>query len=358
MPSSRLDRQAKIFQMKIQQCISMKDEEIDRLHDRLLFLKSGILAAKTRFSELDRQIGIERNRADAARNGNIAYMQSVIASKQAQHEKLLKDIHANHAIEIDTIQSNFQEQLERVNHTQQELLIAQTKRIDEEILQVRNTITECELSREKVITENEKTMREIEEENAQEFERSIERIRALEQIIETKNKERIEGLVAAKAKLSESISMIERMEDKHIDNIKSWEKRSDKIDETYQTELAELLEGQEHGRQTMEVELSDARKRVHILERALAKLKLGHREDMKRTQLELDHTSLRCKSVRIDENMNNQEMDKLTRRKSKMEKSRSLLSQKEQHLAEIRHKNADLHRACGALRHDVKFRRL
>lgn len=112
----------------------------------------------------------------------------------------------------------------------------------------------------------------------------------------------------------------------------------------------------EEERQKMNEIYRNAKARCRRLQSAMRKMKIGYEADIKKTELELDYLQSNTVIYHGNENADQQELTKLTKRRLAIQNSRKVLNEREQYLSQIRRENAELNRAYTALNFTARFK--
>ena len=103
-PKSYFDRQIQSFQFKIQQKLTLWDEEIERLSNRLNMTKSQIHYEKQRIEQLDREISNAIEYKDGEARQKTASFNAIIARAKANYHAQLQSMQTQHMEEITQLQ--------------------------------------------------------------------------------------------------------------------------------------------------------------------------------------------------------------------------------------------------------------
>ena len=113
MRSSVLNKQIQDFQFRIQQTVILHDEEINRLSDLLIMLKSEIIKGQQDLNSLVERIEhIYENRAYLSKKKVIS-RENTMARLKANHNKKIQELQTKMQEEISYVHQEFEKILEK-----------------------------------------------------------------------------------------------------------------------------------------------------------------------------------------------------------------------------------------------------
>ncbi|OHT13034.1 hypothetical protein TRFO_03447 [Tritrichomonas foetus] len=353
--SKPLERQIQGFQFKIQQAISIKDEEIGRLSETLVHYKSKIVEAKEEIQRINHEIEITKESRDSANRCNKAQFEAQIALRNARHKEIIKQMQAEQAEEINKLHAEFSETLENLEN---EISPSYSEQFE---LVERSRINTLKMIEQYQTTIRELTSAENSEESISEsdFERREKRIHDLQNIVKMRNEERLQSLLDSKKKLTECMQMLEDIDKDHISSIAEMKKKIADMDKTYTIEINDMRDNHHHVKVIQQQKYEQAIHQYNSLRRALTKLRAGHQSQLKQSMQEMSMIKTRfAASAPVSyktENDDPQLLESIEKNRARLRNTKELIRQREEDLRKVRQENQSLKQELGRIRHHIEY---
>jgi chromosome segregation ATPase len=352
-PPNVLDRKARAFQFRIQQTLSLRDEEIERLSTHLTTLKSTILLSKQRLRELDQEIqdASEYRRGDE--NRRQATRSAALARFKSSHHQSIQEMQQSQTGEIEHEQELFEQELEAISETGARKLDEAEADLDQAIAKFRGQLQGYQ--REAA------SIQEHEESVAADMLASIDTvghdaIANLQDMIKQRNTERFQNLQGSRMKLASCVETLDTMGRSHSLAVADRRRALKEIEQRYETDLAKLEERHRPKLARLAQRLGDTQERTKTLLRAAHHLEHTNQRQLKATLKDLDAMKRKSEMLGEDEMVAPEDLQRVEGRKAELLRLQRLLSQKEVRLLEARQDNEALKKELWRVRHNLKFR--
>lgn len=362
-----LNRRAQYCQFRIQQAISLIDDEIGRLLQRLKMYNSQILEYKDKFQDLENKIQSAKISQDGFYKMRTADLKTSISRLKARQFQQIQEIKQSHSLELESMQRDFETILRNFNKRNASISANDIKMLNQKYLEQEKAIqNEIDIYKSKIQTYNEAIQQQEKQMNStlDETDNFYEEINSsvvleLTRTIEERSKERYQSLIDSKSKLKECVEQMETMDRQHKLKINELADEISSIDNEYHKTLSELNEKHEIQIINLKNHLSEAEKREKVLTKAAQKLELENQKQLKNTKMELQKMEENIKFKKTSKSLNDSQdsnyYNQLKELKSDLKRLLKRLRAREEQLKEKREENQVLKRKIGSLKHDIRF---
>ena len=349
--SNVLDRRIEHFQHKVQQNITLADDEIQRLSQDLQTLQGEIVEVKDQISKVNTQL----NQAEQASKGKIqrkiAKGQLKVANVKIKNENIIKEIVEKHRIDMNALQNDYQNSLAQLEvwaakrETQRTAALdAALKQITEQTNQTRSTMTTIERT---AVDDAGAEM-----EDLQTIENN--RLTRLERLVKAKNNERLNSLLAAKARLSDCVTTLEEMERNHSLTMSSYQGKLSSLDANYEQVVKRMQETCSREVETLKRKLLEIQRKDESMRDMIDKIQHNQKRQMFSAVREGEDLRLQMQTV-CSEPVYIASEDEEHRQQSIMyEKLKKKLADRENQLIKARTENESMKREICRLQHENK----
>ena len=354
-PNSPLfDRKVKYVQFRIQEAISLRDDEIDRMGKRLNQYKTLILEAKEKIQSLSLKIKEESEAKLGERKRRNAELNVSVARVKAAHHQSLQDLQRSQANEIEMIQEEFEDALKTLKESSSVRFTNRTAVVDNEISKVKAQIQTYRNEKAKV---EKQSLVQTEAETENQFDRlNLGVIEQLQQLIQQRNNERFESLRQSKVRLAQCVDTIENMSRKHTIQVADLQNQLKELDESYEDSYRRLEDKHSFRLEGLKNHLVEAQKRSNRLLSAARRLDFENQKQLKATIRDLDNMKEKCYSVSEDiKGMDDDRQKLLNELQTDLPRLRRNLQKLDEVLADKRHENESLRRELGQCQHYIRF---
>jgi myosin heavy subunit len=351
-PESVLDRQAQTIQFRVQQHLSLYDEEIERLVAILNSLKTKILESKQALHEIDRQIlEIHESKSAEMRRKEVTVHTS-LAKVKARHHHSLQQLQTIQTAEIEIEQAQFESEMERINDSKNAKLAESISELDTELIKHRKQLETYQESAFQ-IREHEETVLSDMEDHVETVDSTV--IDELQQIVQQRNTERYQNLQQSKEKLSQCIETLDDMTRVHTLAVNDRRIALKEIEQKYETELLNLEERHRVTNVRLNGTLYDVQQRTKILLKAAHHLERSNQKQLNETMKELELMKNRTIARTDRPLLRPEDVVKVQKQKKVLEKLSKGRAGKDDNLIQIRGTNHDLKSEIWRMRHELRF---
>lgn len=364
-----LDRRVQYCQFRIQQALSLIDDEIERLLKRYRIYNSQIIECKEKIQDLENQIKSAEISQDGFYRMRTADLKTYISRLKARQFQQISEIKQNYALEVESMQRDFETILRNFNHSSNGLSTNDLNLYKQKEKAILNDI---EIYKSKIQTYREALQQQEKEfnsfSNVNETDVFYEEINSpiileLSKTIEERSKERYQSLIDSKNKLRECVEQIESMDRQHKLKINELADQISSIEGEYHKLFSQLSEKHEIKMMNLKKHLLEAEKREKVLAKAAHKLESENQRQLKNTKIELQKmeelniksTSKSLKNSLDDSQGSNNYYNQLKDLKSDIKRLLKKLHIREEELKEKREENQALKREIGSLKHNIRF---
>lgn len=349
-----MNRTVQYFQYRIQQAISLCDDEIDRLCKTLGLYKSRILETKEKIANTEREIATQTElRRGEQKRKEIAF-QAALAKLRSQYHQKIQDLQKAHESEIEILQQNFEDSLSDLTKAEEDKLNESIQALEKDF---ENCMADVRKYQDQIDQVLESTTN-LETEDKDDFEdltQSI--IGELQATLETRNEERFANLSQSKAKLSQCIDAIDSMTHAHSIRVQEIQKSIDAAERQYESRVSDMKSQHEYKLRILKTRLAESESTASTLSRAAKKLEKDNQNQLRNTMNEIDRLRSQM-SVKPDRE-NNETVTKQKAKLAKVQKEVNGLSDElsryEETLAVKRQENETLKREIGRVKHEIGF---
>ncbi|EAX95629.1 hypothetical protein TVAG_047270 [Trichomonas vaginalis G3] len=346
-----LERQVKNIQFRIQQKISIADDEIERFSEVLTQYKSEIVRKEKELERIQGKIDSLTQIKDGEKRRMQVDHQMRLSQMTLNHQLFIQKLREEQENEINRIQDEFGTKLENISNLIDGRLERSYKSVEKEIEMLRNTIdvNAATLSR----TNRKKDNLDIEtKDHCNTINNGV--ILQLRSYAQKCNNERANNLLMSRAKLQECVAQIEDMEKEHITALNDRKNALEHIDKQYEKELASLAQQHNHKILMLSGHLTETQKRMQILRKAAHNLEQSNEQQLHETMKEID---MMPSPVQNDQDY--EILGEEQKNGEELEKKRSILKmelrKKEELLDEVRNENSKIRKDIAAVSHQVRM---
>ncbi|EAX89335.1 hypothetical protein TVAG_574710 [Trichomonas vaginalis G3] len=346
-----LDRQVKNIQFRIQQQISLADDDIQRLAEQLAEYKAEIVRREKELNKIERSIDEVNEIRSGQQKRQNATKGMQISQLNFQHHNFIQQLRQQQAEEIDKLQDMFNSKLEQFNNQANYQMQKNFEDINKQIDDLRSqiNINSTNLSRRnKRVNSFDKEA----EDHCILLNNNL--ILELRARVQAKNEERAENLRQSKEKLTEIVMELEDMEKEHSRSVADRRKALEHMDKVYNKELIKLEQQHQHKLLMLNGHLSEAVKRAQILRRAAHKLEQSNERQLHDTMREIDSMNITKTNIDSSQNleMEKQRNEQMTLKRDDLQAE---LQTKEEQLEAARMQNNMLKKDLATVKHQLKF---
>ena len=349
--SLSLDRQVKKIQFRIQQEISITDDEIQRMSEQLTEYKSEIVRKEKTLNKIERDL----EDAKASKEG---VAKRIAVNKKLQITQIKNDFHLfiqdlrkQQEEEISALQDQFEEKLISFENMSNDQIEQKYEQIDKEIENLRSEIARNTT----VVSRRTNVKDKIKAEttaHCQVLNNNL--VIQLRSIIQSRNQERAENLRMSKEKLMECVETIEDLDKEHESAVSDRRNVLSRLDKVYEKELRKLAQAQDHKLLMLKGHLLEAEKRTQILRRAAHKLEQSNELQLHETMKEIDMMHVQDYSSATYKQLS-EEQAKSDVLIQKREELKGALKEREEALEHVRAENSQIKKSIAQLKHEIRF---
>jgi chromosome segregation ATPase len=279
--AARVDRRIQYCHFRIQQAISLCDDELERLTNRLTQLKSDILTTRMQIGDTDRQIAELRDAREGDSRRRRASLEVSLSRMRSAHYQRAHDLQHTQAAEIERLQTDFEAAFASHAQTSQELLQGEEADLDCQAQKIEAHLELLKGQIESVVAEDESAKEPYEEVNSAVLEE-------LQVMLQSRVEERLANLSQSKAKLGQCIDVIERMERDHKVQVDELRSRIQARDERYQSDLDAIRTREDFKVARLKHQLVDIEAKLAKLAKAARHLTHDNQAQLQQTMSEID----------------------------------------------------------------------
>jgi chromosome segregation ATPase len=351
-PEKFLDRQAQAIQFRVQQHLSLRDEEVERLSNVLNGVKTKILEARQQIREIDREIIEAREYQGGDARRKAVGLGTSLAKVRARHHKEMQELQNMQTGEIEIEQAQFEAEMERLTDTTHAKLAEQMEALDVEIGKHRKQVEAYQASATKIEQHEEAVVVDMEE-HVETVNSAV--IEELQEIVQQRNAERYQNLQQSKEKLSQCIETLDQMMRVHALAVNDRRTAIKEIEQKYESELVNLEERHRATKERLTANLRDVQQRTSTLLKAAHHLERSNQKQLSETMKELELMKNRTMARTDQPLVKPQDHAKVEAQKKNLEKLTRRRIGKEENLNQVRGTNQDLKREIWRIRHDLRF---
>ena len=346
-----LDRTVEFCQYRLQQAISLCDDEIERLSRRLNFYKSEILDMKQKIEGAEKEIAEGQGKREAQARKVETGIQIRLARIRTEQHQRIQDLQKRNAEEVERLQQSFEETLAGLRQAEEQKLAEKTSAIEGEMKKVLSNSTRHQEEIEEILS----TKAKMEEERDEDVEESCDAIIAdLQHLLTIRNEERVANLAQSKSKLAQCVDAIEAMERHHTIRVQELQAQLDSIDKAHEENVDVIKRQQQTKMQRLKAQLAEREKSLEALTKASRRLEKENQAQLRQTLNELDRMKFKP-SVQDTMEVTEAQKSNLAKLQSEIASLQKELKASEDELDEKRRENEGLKREIGRLKHEISF---
>lgn len=351
MTAPALDRQIQEFQFRIQQKLKLQDEEINRLADHLVNIKSKIIETQKNCAKVNDQIEQVKE-----------YHAALAEKRKIDFESRLSQIHVNHlqdvqqlqefqAAQIAELQKEFQECLDKVGIQSKEKSSEENAAIENELDNVRTLLQSLQEALEEAKSQREDASSGTFDQVADVDQGVIEELR---ETLVIRTEDRMRNLKSSKAKLQQCINLIEDLDRKHELTVLQKRQKLSECQRVYEETKQQLTEERNMQRADEQERLREVNLRNKRLQRLKKRREADHSSNLRQTALEADLVR-GAGGIKLNAFVPDNAFGERERLNQALENRKKALKQKEKLLFEAREENDNLKSEIGRLKHIIRF---
>jgi chromosome segregation ATPase len=268
-----LDRQMEQFQHRVQQKITLADDEIQRLSTHLSMLQTDIFDTKDQLNRTQLKTAQLSQEVSGREKVIRAHTETILAKMRTDHHIQMQEVQAKQNQEISALHQSFNEMVSELERVSVQAIAKKTSAIDHLLEQTQSRYSQLQA---KVSGSDS----ELDLETARDLEslQSIEMSRQerLEAQLQSRNEERLQSLLQAKSRLSDCVVALEEMEHNHKCRMATFKSQLDAMDTAYTEKVTRAKERQQRLVDTLTRREAQYTERARSLERIIRKIQRHH----------------------------------------------------------------------------------
>lgn len=343
-----MDRKCEILQYKIQQQLTLQSDEVERLSNLMISLKGEIITARDKLQNLDNEINLAKQ-FKKGREKRLQISHNADLSKMIiTHHQTIQIISEEQEQEIQNLQNDFSRTLDEIAKSQENLdsdkFLTIQKSIDEAKAKLSATISMSETLSNMPSDSLDVTM----------LETQNERIKSLQSMLMTKNKERNEGLKQSKRQLTICVEALEDIDHNYEVNSTHLHSELDKIDNKYKFDVDQLTDNHHHRLVMLKEKLKEVKLKFRAAQKSLERIQNNNRQTMSLNMRQIElvkTTTVPPADFQVDEN----DEKRFRELQKQHQKFRNSLQKKNENLQRAREVNESLKRQLNNLLFQQRF---
>lgn len=346
-----LDRQIQEFQFRIQQRLTLYDQEISRLAETLTTLKTKIVESQRTSIKIDEKIQQTIESKESNRKKRQIMRQSLMAQLEAKNNQAKQQLQDQQSKEVEELQKEFELKLEQISSQAGQKSDQESAQLEDEIENAKEILEDLENALEEAKAQREDNSSVTAEQVAEVDQHVIEELRAT---IKIRNDERMKNLKSSKAKLGECLKIIEDMERRFELTINQKRQQQTQMDQQYEDYKMNMQIEREEQRKEEQERLRQAQRRARKLNNLVSKLEREHQNSLRESVAQWE--SVRAGKSFIPMSFSNQDIStRLLELREAHNKLRVALKKKEKILMIARSDNDTLKSDIGKIKHKLKY---
>lgn len=343
-----MDRQCEILQYKIQQQLTLQSDEVGRLSNLMVSLKGDIITARDQIQKLDNEISLakqfKKGRDKRLRISHNADLSKLIIA----HHQAIQMLSEEQEKEIDNLQNDFSQTLAEITKNQENLgsdkFYTIQKSIEEAKAKLSATMSMSETAANMPPDPLDVTM----------LETQNERIKQLQNMLMSKNKERNESLKKSKNQLTICVEALEEIDHSYEVNATHLHSELEKIDNKYKIDVAQLTDNHRHRIIMLKEKLKEAKLKCKAAQKSFQRIQSNNRESMSLNMRQMEivrTTTVPPAKFQVDED----DHIRFKELQKHHQKASALLQQKNENLQRAREVNESLKRQINSFLFQQRF---
>ena len=349
--SASLDRQIQEFQFRIQQKLRLQDQEVNRLATHLVNLKSKIIEQQKRNAKLDDQIEQAREYQESQIQKRSIMRKSEKSRINVLHFQQVQQLQQQQAAEVEQLQKEFQECLDKVGVQSKEKSSEENAAIENELENSRELLESLKEALEEAKSQREDASSGTFEQVA-EIDKGV--IDELRETLSIRTEDRMRNLRSSKAKLQQCISLIEDLDRKQELAIQQRRQKKADYDRHYEETMLRMSQEREAQRADEQQRLREVNIRNKKLQRAHKRLESDHLANLRQTASQVDAVR-GAGGLRMPGDLTSDTTKDKLRLLDTLQAKKKLMKQAEKALFAAREENDDLKSEIGRLKHIIRF---
>jgi archaellum component FlaC len=342
-------RQVDYARYRIQQRITLNDDELDRLAHQLQTFKSEISSANERVKHLDTELTVTR----ALKSRETASRDAILSRVESDHFRALQALQQEQASEIEAFQREFQESIASLTaHAKNDTF----DRLNEVTAKIQKLTIEIDRVSRATVTAADTEAEEFDE-SALVFENlQAGIITRLQERILAINADRANDLAIAKAELSRYAEVLEEMEQQFTNQSARLCHRIDIADQRYASELSRLKESRRHKLHILRAKRREAKMKLTASIRSLHTVDRRHTESMTASGREIQLIRLNSTPDPQIAPLDASELAECEHLRADLSAATANKERKLAHLGELRDANEKFKREIAKLQFELRYR--
>jgi hypothetical protein len=351
--SGSMERRIQRFQFKVQQRVTLADEEITRLSLYQKNLEAEIADVRDQLRIFTNQTTQVRTQETGKEKRQQTHREAVLAQLRADHVRQVSELETTNEEEVASFQQEFEQALEDAEKWGEQHIATSSADLDRELERVNAAIDrERNTGLESALDPNESADMECLRQLL-DFERT--RIDGLEDRVKQLSQERLDKLNGLKERLGESLNTLEDLERAHCKRVEQFKSRSDAEDRAYQGKLAKLTEEQKKAITALSREHAALVQKVKGQEKVVQQLESQSEterdradEEIARLRKDIDNALAESKCDDAEKQTN----ETLSSTMQNLQRTEQILTEKENDVLKLRMENESLKRDVARIRHE------
>jgi chromosome segregation ATPase len=264
-----LDRRLEQFQAKVQQKITLADDEITRCQEYLDQLRAKIAESEDQIRRFQLSIQQREDEKGGSKRRKVAANHAQAAAMNRDHQAAIAEALAHFQQEDNALRANFDAQFAEMERYIQVKADERSGGVQDKMTQIGAMIAKL---REKLT----QSANAVDTASQVEIEASLrlefDRIEALERHLQSQNSDRLANLVQERTQLSQCVRTLEEMEQKHQGEMANLKQRLDVQDRKYREKLRAITENHARQRDSVARKVQDAETRAGQARKSLKRV--------------------------------------------------------------------------------------
>jgi hypothetical protein len=348
--SHSLDRRLEQFQSKVQQKITLADDEVLRCQEYLDQLRAKLGEVEDQLRRFQLQLQQRADEKGGFRKRRITANQAEAASMKRDHQAALTDYLARFQQEDDSLRVGFDAQFSEMEHYVRAKAEEKAAPIQEKMAQIATLISQL---REKVSQAANAidVSAPLEIETALQLE--CDRIAALEKQTKERNADRLNSLIQGRTKLTQCVRTLEEMEQKHQGDLSNLKQKLDLQDRKYIEKLRSVTENQGRQKDSLQLKVGEAETRAGQARKSLKRFERHFKREMGAVGAENEQLQAEFASVTTAEISKRREERELQEAEAQLGQMRGELERRETVLMKLRAQAQMSRRELARIKHEA-----
>jgi chromosome segregation ATPase len=344
-----LDRRLEQFQAKVQQKITLADDEIVRSEEYLDQLRSKIGEVEDQIHRVELQVQQRADEKGGSQKRRVAANHAEAASMKRDHHAVLTEYLARFQEEDDALRAGFDAQFSEMERYVQARAAERSEPIQEKMSKITTMIGQL---REKVDEETKKVDPTAQLEIEATLQIECDRIASLEKQAKDRNADRLNSLVQGRTQLAQCVRTLEEMEQKYYGDMTNLKQKLDLQDRKYQERLKSLSENHNRQKETLSRKIDEAETRTGQARKSLKRMERHFKREMGGVGSENEQIQAEFANMTTAEMKRMREEGEIVEAENQMTQLRGELEKREGLLLKIRSQTQMMRRELARIKHE------